>query len=69
MSKTSSEEALARFMATVIEIKAVLAGIAEATDEHFDVIPEQVNWANVGDAKRTLEGLTEILKIIRGENP
>ena len=64
----SNTDALNRFMDIVTEIKAVLAGIDEAAEEHFDVVPEQVNWANVGDAQRTLDGLTEILKTIRGEN-
>jgi hypothetical protein len=62
------ETARDRFMATVREIQATLAAISEAADDHFDVEPEAVTWANVGDAKRTLTGLNEVLAIIRGEN-
>jgi hypothetical protein len=61
------ETALDRFLATVTEIRATLAEISEATDDHFDLSPSEVTWANAGDAKRTLAGLQDILAIIRGE--
>ena len=61
------EKPLERFLATVGEIRATLGQISEAADDHFDVDPEAVTWATVGDAKRTLTGLQEILAIIRNE--
>lgn len=60
-------QALQTFMATVGEIQLVLAAIGEAADDHFDVMPDEVTWANVGDVQRTLAGLKEILAVIRGE--
>ena len=63
----TKETALDRFMATVVEIRATLGAIGEAADDHFALDPEAVTRANVGDAKRTLVGLQEILSIIRGE--
>ena len=58
---------LDEFMKTVGEIGTVLEALRDANDEHYDLAPEEITWANVGDAKRTLQGLQEILTIIRGE--
>lgn len=67
MRTTPNEEALGRFVEIVTQIRGVLEAIGEATDEHFDLTPEEIHWGHVGDAGRTLAGLTEILATIRGE--
>ena len=64
---TQNDQALARFMAIVGEIRTTLEAIREANDEHHDLAPEAVHWAHVGDVTRTLEGLKEVLAVIRGE--
>ena len=64
----NNERPLDRFLATVAEIEMTLQALKEANDDHYDLSPDEVLWANVGDAKRTLAGLKEVLAIIRGEN-
>jgi hypothetical protein len=64
---TANEKALDRFMAIVGEVRTTLEAIGEANDEHYDLAPDEIHWAHVGDAERTLDGLKEILAVIRGE--
>ena len=63
----NNEKALDEFVKTVGEIGTVLEALRAANDEHYDLAPEEITWANVGDAKRTLHGLEEILDVIRGK--
>lgn len=63
----NTAEALNRFAEIVGEIRTTLESIREANDEHHDLSPEQIHWGHVGDVTRTLEGLKEILAVIRGE--
>ena len=67
MSNTTPR-AIDRFVGIVGEIGATLDAIRNAADDHFDVDPDNVNWANVGDVQRTLDALKEVLAVIRGEN-
>ena len=60
-------QALDHFVALVGEIRTTLEAIQQANDEHYDLAPEEVQWAHVGDVTRTLEGLQQILAVIRGE--
>jgi hypothetical protein len=62
-----NEKAFGEFVKSVAEIGNVLEAIRNANDEHYDLAPDAVTWANVGDVKRTLHGLQEILDVIRGE--
>ncbi|MDZ4803393.1 MAG: hypothetical protein SGI90_00850 [Candidatus Eisenbacteria bacterium] len=66
MTRTNPEP-LDEFVKSLTEIGTVLEALKDATDEHFDLAPEEITWANVGDAKRTLHGLQEMLDVIRGE--
>ena len=70
MHKTTrtSENATERFVATIGEINAALEALRTATADHFDLDPDEINWGHVGDARRVLAGLNEILAISRGEN-
>jgi hypothetical protein len=63
----ANEKALDRFVATVCEIRTTLEAIMEAADDHFDLTPDEIHWGHVGDVQRTLDGLKEILAVIRGE--
>ena len=68
MQKTQTHpKPLDEFVQTVAEIGNVLEALSDANDEHYDLAPEAITWANVGDAKRTLHGLQELLDVIRGE--
>lgn len=58
---------LDEFGKTATEIGIVLEALKDANDDHYDLAPDAVTWANVGDAKRTLQALQEILDVIRGE--
>lgn len=62
-----NEKALDRFLAIVSEIRTATEANQEAADDHFDLTPEEIHWGHVGDATRTLEGLKDVLAVIRGE--
>lgn len=64
---STNEKALDRFVAIVGEIRTALEAIHAAADDHFDLTPDEIHWGHVGDASRTLDGLKEILAVIRGE--
>ena len=67
MPKKTPEKALDHFVVAVAEIHTLLEAIGEANDEHYGHTPDEIHWGHVGDAKRTLSGLKEILDVIRGE--
>jgi hypothetical protein len=69
MGKTTraAEDATERFIATISEINTTLEALQAATDDHFDLTPDEIHWGHVGDARRVLTGLNEILAIIHGE--
>lgn len=67
MSNTTPK-AIDRFVGIVGEIGTTLDAISEANDDHYDLDPENITWANVGDVQRTLDALKEVLAVIRGEN-
>ena len=62
-----NEKALDRFLAIVGEIRTATEAIQKSADDHFDLTPDEIHWGHVGDAGRTLEGLKEVLAVIRGE--
>lgn len=64
----TNEQALERFLATVGEIRTTLEAIQAATDDHFDLTPDEIHWGHVGDAARVRDALAEVLAIIRREN-
>ncbi len=64
---STNEKALNRFVTIVGEIRTTLEAIQAAADDHFDLTPDEIHWGHVGDAARTLDGLKEILAVIRGE--
>jgi hypothetical protein len=43
------QTALDAFVAKKAEIDAMLARIAELSDEHFNVSPDEVHWGHVGN--------------------
>ncbi len=60
MKRRDNTKALAAFMAKKQEIDAMLARIAAHSDDHFDVMPDDVSWGHVG----TLEDYAALLKRI-----
>ena len=43
-----NDKALNAFLAAKIEIDAMLERLMGLSDDHFDVHPEEINWADVG---------------------
>ena len=60
MTTKTNDAALGAFIARKTEIDAMLERLRELSDDHFDVMPEEVNWGDVG----TLEHYAELLKRI-----
>ena len=60
MKRRDNTKALAAFTAKKQEIDAMLARIAALSDDHFDVMPDDVSWGHVG----TLEDYAALLKRI-----
>ena len=56
----SNDTALAAFMAKKAEIDAMLARLADLSDDHFNADPERLTWGEVG----TLGHYAELLKRI-----
>lgn len=48
--KTNKEQALATFMNRTQACRDLVEKITAHLDDHMNVEPEKVNWANVGDA-------------------
>lgn len=60
MKRRDNTKALAAFIAKKQEIDAMLARIAALSEDHFDVMPDDVSWGHVG----TLEDYAALLKRI-----
>ena len=56
----NNDKALAAFIARKVEIDEMLARLQELSDDHFNVAPDEVNWAHVGDIGWTAEHLREL---------
>ena len=56
----SNDEALAAFIGKKLEIDAMLDRLRALSDDHFNVSPDDVDWAHVG----TLGHYAELLKRI-----
>jgi hypothetical protein len=58
--ETNQKKALAAFCHHVASARELTTLIARHLDDHMEVGPDEVNWANVGDANRIHEALKEI---------
>lgn len=57
---TDNRQALDAFIAKKAEIDTMLARLQALSDEHFDWVPDEINWGHVG----TLGHYAELLKRI-----
>ena len=57
---TASPNALDAFTHEVGSARELATLIRRFLDEHMETAPDEVNWANVGDAARIRAGLQEI---------
>ena len=61
MSKTrDNSQALAAFVVCKSEIDAILARLARLSAEHFDRMPGDITWADVGTVSSYLEGVRRV---------
>jgi len=54
----SNDSALAAFLTQKAKIDTALARLAELSESHFDTMPDNVNWADVG----SLAGIADLLQ-------
>jgi hypothetical protein len=66
-TERTKETATDAFVARVNEIRELLGVIVEATENHFEVDPENVNWGHVGDAAHIASELRDLVAFIRNE--
>lgn len=57
---SSSNEALAAFLARRLEIDTILTRLTALSDYHFNAMPDEVTWADVGTLGSFLEGLRRV---------
>lgn len=58
--KISNEKALDAFCHHIASARELTTLIARHLDNHMEVEPDEVNWANAGDANRIHDALKEI---------
>lgn len=59
---TSNAKARNAFFLAKIEFDDLLAKLQEASEDHFDAHPDEVNWGDVGSLRRRIELLTQIVE-------
>jgi len=59
----TNDKAIAAFIERKMQIDAAIAKLMEASENHFDASPEEINWGHVGDLGRILNCLNEALEI------
>jgi len=57
--RTSKDEARDAFIDRIASARELLTLLTRHLDDHMEVAPDEVNWANVGDAGRLVEVLKE----------
>lgn len=57
---TDNSAALAAFIARKAEIDAILTRLSALSDEHFNIAPEDVTWADVTTLGSHLDGLRRV---------
>ena len=45
---TDNTAALNAFLTAKVEIDAMLARLTALSDDHFDTLPDEINWGDVG---------------------
>jgi len=69
-AQAALETRQAAYMAQLARCQELLAALTVWSDSMGDVTPDEVNWANVGDASKVaadLEGVVEFLGLNVGE--
>ena len=66
-TRNSSREALAAFLAHKAEIDRTLERLTALSAEHFNVLPDEVNWGHVGTLEYRAKRLKDIADAAFGE--
>ena len=56
----NQDAALQKFLAKKGEIDTMLARLQALSDDHFNAVPDEVNWGHVGTLERYAELLSQI---------
>ena len=64
-SRPSNEQALATFIARKAEIDALLTRIQDASANHFNANPDDINWGHAGSLGHVAEKLKEIVDFLQ----
>lgn len=59
-SQRKFKSAADAFIVEKAKIDAILTRLVEHSENHFDVMPDDVNWGHVGDLAETLRQLKQI---------
>jgi hypothetical protein len=66
-TRSSNREALAAFLAHKAEIDRILKRLTALSAEHFNVLPEDVNWGHAGTLEYRATRLRDIADAAFGE--
>lgn len=66
-AKPANDAALTAFMLRTAQARAHLEALTTYVDDHAGVLPEDVDWANVGDMAHVAEQLKDIVEFIGPE--
>ena len=58
------EKAIDRFIGLTAENTKMLEKLTSHMEDHMETNPDNINWANVGDAGRVNEGLKDITEFL-----
>ena len=57
---TDNTAALNAFLTAKVEIDAMLARLTALSDDHFDTLPDEINWGDVGTLNHCASLLSQI---------
>lgn len=66
-ARRNQEVALAAFIEKKAEIDTMLARLQRLSDDHFDALPDEINWGHVGTLKHYASLLKRITDSAFGE--
>jgi hypothetical protein len=63
-----NDVAVAAFIGHIAKARDYVETIQQALDDHFDTLPEKVDWGNVGDAAHVADLLRQAAQFITGDD-
>lgn len=68
-AKETNDVAVSAFIGAIATAKRRLELIDQALEDHFDTLPEDVDWDTVGNAAKVANDLLDIVAFIQGCDP